>query len=475
MLERRVTLLGVLRAALGQRDVLVRIGAENEAPALRSLALVAAGYGLPARKLGTVSVIGPVRMDYGLAIRTVREAAAPALELHRGRLRGLLMASTRPRDPYEVLGVARDADDAQIKKAFRRLARELHPDVNRHDPDAEEKFKEAAEAYEILSDPERRATYDRYGHDGLRSGGYRPELRGLRLDLRPLRRVLRRRRRRVRRRAAHAARCRAATSRSRPRSTLADAARGASVERQLRGGRSLRALPRQRRRAGHADRHLRALRRRRHAPGGLAARRSGRSCAQVPCDVCGGDGRIARAALRALRGPRARGAPAHGRASTSRPGSPTASGSASPAAATPASAAGRPATSTSSSTCAARRALRARRRRPRDGRSTCRRRSRRWGPRSSRAHARRRRRARGPRRHAAGRDPAPARRGMPRAAPRGRTGDLRVVVNVVVPRRLSGEQRELLRAPRRLARPDDNLREPTRRARAASSRRLLRA
>ena len=83
-----------------------------------------------------------------------------------------------PRDPYEVLGVARSADEAEIKKAFRRLARELHPDVNRHDPQAEEKFKEAAEAYEILSDAERRATYDRYGHEGLRSGGYSPNFEG---------------------------------------------------------------------------------------------------------------------------------------------------------------------------------------------------------------------------------------------------------------------------------------------------------
>src|ERR1700746_3087397 len=82
------------------------------------------------------------------------------------------MSSTR--DYYEVLGVTRDADEATIKKAFRRLARELHPDVNRHDPDAEEKFKEAAEAYEVLSDSERRATYDRYGREGLRSGGYAP-------------------------------------------------------------------------------------------------------------------------------------------------------------------------------------------------------------------------------------------------------------------------------------------------------------
>jgi molecular chaperone DnaJ len=86
--------------------------------------------------------------------------------------------TTRPRDPYEVLGVQRDADETQIKKAFRRLARELHPDVNRHDPDAEEKFKEAAEAYEILNDAERRALYDRYGHDGLRSGGYEPNFEG---------------------------------------------------------------------------------------------------------------------------------------------------------------------------------------------------------------------------------------------------------------------------------------------------------
>jgi molecular chaperone DnaJ len=86
--------------------------------------------------------------------------------------------ATSARDPYEILGVPRDADETQIKKAFRRLARELHPDVNRHDPDAEEKFKEAAEAYEILNDAERRALYDRYGHDGLRSGGYAPNFEG---------------------------------------------------------------------------------------------------------------------------------------------------------------------------------------------------------------------------------------------------------------------------------------------------------
>jgi molecular chaperone DnaJ len=78
------------------------------------------------------------------------------------------------RDYYQVLDVDRSASDGEIKKAFRRLARELHPDVNAHDPQAEEKFKEAAEAYEVLSDPGRRQTYDRFGHDGLRSGGFEP-------------------------------------------------------------------------------------------------------------------------------------------------------------------------------------------------------------------------------------------------------------------------------------------------------------
>jgi molecular chaperone DnaJ len=78
------------------------------------------------------------------------------------------------RDYYEVLGVDRSASDGEIKKAFRGLARELHPDVNAHDPEAEEKFKEAAEAYEVLSDSGRRQTYDRFGHDGLRSGGFTP-------------------------------------------------------------------------------------------------------------------------------------------------------------------------------------------------------------------------------------------------------------------------------------------------------------
>jgi heat-inducible transcriptional repressor len=75
LLERRVALLRVLRMALSEPGMYVRIGRENELPAMHSLALVAAGYGMAQRKLGTVSVIGPVRMDYAAAIATVREAA----------------------------------------------------------------------------------------------------------------------------------------------------------------------------------------------------------------------------------------------------------------------------------------------------------------------------------------------------------------------------------------------------------------
>ena len=77
--------------------------------------------------------------------------------------------ATAKRDYYEVLGVSRDASAEDIKKSFRRLAMQYHPDRNKEDG-AEMRFKEAGEAYEVLSDPEKRAAYDRYGHAGL--GGF---------------------------------------------------------------------------------------------------------------------------------------------------------------------------------------------------------------------------------------------------------------------------------------------------------------
>lgn len=75
-------------------------------------------------------------------------------------------------DYYSVLGVQRDADAAEIKKAYRRLAVQYHPDRNPDNPEAEEKFKQLAEAYDVLSDPSKRQTYDQYGAAGLKGRGY---------------------------------------------------------------------------------------------------------------------------------------------------------------------------------------------------------------------------------------------------------------------------------------------------------------
>ena len=75
------------------------------------------------------------------------------------------------RDYYEVLGVSKSADAAELKKAYRKLAVQFHPDRNPDDKAAEDKFKEAAEAYEVLSDPDKKAKYDRYGHAGVDGQG----------------------------------------------------------------------------------------------------------------------------------------------------------------------------------------------------------------------------------------------------------------------------------------------------------------
>ena len=78
------------------------------------------------------------------------------------------------RDYYEILGVQRDTSDKEIKAAYRKLAFEYHPDRNPGNREAEEKFKEAGEAYEVLSDPQKRQLFDRFGRDGLRGSGFHP-------------------------------------------------------------------------------------------------------------------------------------------------------------------------------------------------------------------------------------------------------------------------------------------------------------
>src|SRR5918993_3844187 len=74
------------------------------------------------------------------------------------------------RDYYDVLGVSRNASADEIKKSHRRLVRQYHPDMNKNNPAATEKFKEVQEAYDVLSDPEKRRTYDQFGHAGLEGG-----------------------------------------------------------------------------------------------------------------------------------------------------------------------------------------------------------------------------------------------------------------------------------------------------------------
>ena len=78
------------------------------------------------------------------------------------------------RDYYEVLGIARGADAAAVRKAYKRMAMKHHPDRNPGDAGAEERFKELGEAYKILSDPQQRAAYDRFGHAAFEGGGFQP-------------------------------------------------------------------------------------------------------------------------------------------------------------------------------------------------------------------------------------------------------------------------------------------------------------
>src|SRR4030043_143277 len=83
-----------------------------------------------------------------------------------------MLNNNHKRDYYEVLEVSRQADEEEIKKAYRKMALKYHPDRNPGDKKAEERFKEAAEAYEVLHDPQKRELYDRFGHEGLKNTGF---------------------------------------------------------------------------------------------------------------------------------------------------------------------------------------------------------------------------------------------------------------------------------------------------------------
>src|SRR5262245_13578360 len=156
-----------------------RQSARNQPPPPARTATTQSSHTPRRRSLGTDTIRAlPGSARAPRAARARLASRRPAPSLPRTRVRPLAGRSVSrrggclaKRDYYEVLGVERGADAEALKKAYRTLALKYHPDRNPDDEAAEEKFKEASEAYAVLSDPEKRRTYDRFGFEGLGAGG----------------------------------------------------------------------------------------------------------------------------------------------------------------------------------------------------------------------------------------------------------------------------------------------------------------
>ena len=315
------------------------------------LSLVAANYGLPQRNLGTVSVIGPTRMDY--ADRWA-PSATPRCSCRASSKTSTTRTEPMPRDYYEVLGVGRAATRPRSRRRSGASPASCTRTPTPTTREAEEQFKEAAEAYEVLSDADRRRQYDAYGHEGLRTGGYAPTSRASARSRTCSPRSSARAASTTRSAPAAAARrpdAGRATSSSRSRSTWSMPRAASTVEvayevasrcEHCHGNGAEPGTPIVTCSRCHGSGQLQAISR----------TRFGQLVRTAVCDVCGGDGRVPEQPCERLRrrGQTHRGAHAVRRRAAR--ASPTASGSGSAAAATRASAAVPTATSTSSSGCA---------------------------------------------------------------------------------------------------------------------------
>jgi hypothetical protein len=177
--ERRELLAEVLTRRSRVTRAAISIGSENEAPELTGFTLVTGEYRV-GDLAGVIGVIGPTRMPYDRVVTIVESTSRIVSELYSGRpdrnaaRRHKGLNHEGMRDYYEILGVDRNADTDRIKKAYRKLALEYHPDRNGGSQESEERFREATEAYEVLRDPQKRTMYDRYGHAGVKGGAAGP-------------------------------------------------------------------------------------------------------------------------------------------------------------------------------------------------------------------------------------------------------------------------------------------------------------